>query len=97
MEYLVHLTYREPVELEAPAAQDLRSAEKRHALRIQAAGILTSIWRDPGHRASWTVWSVESPEELHSQLTSLPYWPWMTANVHPLATHPNAANPSNSG
>ena len=64
-------------------------AEAVRARELAAAGTLVKLWRVPGERANWGIWSAASPDELHTALTSLPLWPWCEVTVHPLARHPN--------
>jgi muconolactone D-isomerase len=73
-------------------------AEREHLLRIQEAeraselareGILVRLWRIPGARANWGLWRAADATELHTVLSSLPLWPWMRTEIHPLARHEN--------
>lgn len=88
-EYLVLLEYHEPPGMAATDAQRLREAERHQAHELQRSGALRQLWRVPGRRASWSLWSVPDATALHEALTSLPHWPWMHATVHVLAAHPN--------
>ena len=47
------------------------------------------LWRIPGRWANWSLYDVADATALHEALTSLPLYPWMDIEVHPLAEHPN--------
>ena len=51
-----------------------------------------SIWRIVGEYANFSVFDVESNEELHQILSALPLFPHMHIHVTPLATHPSDIN-----
>ncbi|MCF8525981.1 MAG: muconolactone Delta-isomerase family protein [Candidatus Nanopelagicales bacterium] len=87
-EYLVVLDFDvPPLPDEELASLRLREAERSQEL--QNLGIITGLWRLPGRRASCSIWRVPDADALHEALTSLPFWPWMSATVTPLARHPN--------
>jgi muconolactone D-isomerase len=90
MQYLVHLQFSDPPGFTDDELTALRGSETERAHALQRAGILTALWRDPGQRASWTLWEVASADHLDQAVRSLPYWPWMLVDVYPLARHPNA-------
>ncbi|GIF74428.1 muconolactone Delta-isomerase family protein [Asanoa siamensis] len=88
-QYLVRLEYAEPAEVSQDELSALRRAERERAHELQRSGMLRELWRAPGRRASWSLWSVSGATALHEALTSLPMWPWITATVEVLASHPN--------
>ena len=57
--------------------------------RLAHAGQLRRLWRIPGRWANWSLYDVADATELHAALSSLPLYPWMDIEVHPLAEHPN--------
>jgi muconolactone D-isomerase len=65
----------------------LREAER--ARQLADAGVLRRLWRVPGRRANWGIWSAASIDELHQAIASLPLFPYLDVTVHPLASHPN--------
>lgn len=89
MNFLVHmevLTHR----IEGPELlASLYKQEAERARILAADGILQRLWRVPGRRANWGLWSAASPDELHAALSSLPLYPYLDITVHPLAKHPN--------
>lgn len=90
MEFLVHMEVREfPVGEEGGK---LRALESQRAKELAATGILRRLWRIPGQRANWGIWTACSTDELHEALSSLPMFPFMNMTVHPLAKHPNDPN-----
>ena len=92
MEFLVHieitgLTYGS----ESFVALAAQEAERAHELA--AAGLLRRLWRIPGRTANWGIWNAGSADELHAALASLPFFPYMSITIHPLASHPNDPGP----
>ena len=87
MDFLVHME----VNAGAPAetVQGLAADEARRARELADAGVVRRLWRVPGRRANWGIWSATNSDELHAALASLPLFPFMTMTVHPLARHPN--------
>lgn len=67
----------------------LTQKESERARQLAEAGILRRLWRVPGRRANWGVWSAATADELHAALASLPLFPYLDITVHPLAAHPN--------
>ena len=45
-----------------------------------------------GEYANFSVFDVESNDELHQILSGLPLFPYMHIHVTPLATHPSDVN-----
>ncbi|HEY0263057.1 MAG TPA: muconolactone Delta-isomerase family protein [Granulicella sp.] len=84
MEFLVHMEIMQGADV-----QSLLAAEAARAKELAAAGVMRRLWRVPGRRANWGIWSVSTIDELHQAIASLPLFPYMTITVHPLATHPN--------
>jgi len=72
---------------------ELREAEKRKAQQLQRDGKWKHLWRVAGRYANVSIFDVESHEELHSLLSSLPLFPLMDVRVTPLVKHPSAIEP----
>jgi muconolactone D-isomerase len=89
VEYLVHITFSWPPGITAEEQQRLVAAEHARARELAAEGRLKRLWRIPGQRANWGIWSAADATELHAALSSLPMFPYLVATVHPLAAHPN--------
>ena len=67
----------------------LLEPESVRAAELAEAGVLRRLWRIPGRRANWGIWTTSSTDELHEALASLPLYSYMSITVHPLARHPN--------
>jgi len=51
------------------------------------------LWRVVGRYSNISVFDVDSPDELHDILWTLPLFPYMQVQVTPLAQHPSASHP----
>lgn len=74
---------------DSDASRLLLTREAERAKQLAADGILRRLWRIPGRRANWGIWTAASADELHAAIASLPLFPYMTITVYPLAAHPN--------
>lgn len=90
-EFLVRIEFVVPDLLTVDLA-DLTAAERNRSHQLQADGTLVRLWRDPLRQGSWGLWDVESSEALDGLLSTLPFWPWMTATIYPLEGHRFAVN-----
>lgn len=70
-----------------PDLAELVRREREIGRALQQEGTLRRIWRLPGERANVGIWSAPDATALHAQLARLPLWPWLSAQVVPLATH----------
>ena len=84
-----------PPDLDPVVRDELVATEKARALELQRSGVWPHLWRIVGRYSNISVFDVPSNDELHSILSSLPLYPFMTIQVMPLATHPSdlAARP----
>lgn len=89
MDFLVQISITGRIEGGLEAEKHLFEKEAARARELAQAHILKRLWRIPGQRANWGIWSAETTDQLHQALASLPLYPYMTIQVHPLATHPN--------
>ena len=55
---------------------------------FKAKGHLVRIWRTPCSFGNWSLWRASDATQLHDVVSSLPLYPWMQINVHPLGKHP---------
>ena len=78
MLYHVRMDVRPPHGID-PAEFDLRRQGK-----------WVHLWRIAGQYANISVFDVESHDELHAILSTLPLFPFMEISVTPLARHPSA-------
>jgi muconolactone D-isomerase len=79
-----------PDALPTDRADAIKAAEKARAIDIQKAGKWPHLWRVVGRYSNVSIFDVESNDELHELLSSLPLFPYMTIQVTPLARHPSA-------
>ncbi len=90
MLFHVRMDVHPPVAGDMEAFDKLKVAEKAYAQELQRAGKWRHLWRIAGAYANVSVFDVESNDELHTILSSLPLFPFMTMEVLPLAAHPSA-------
>lgn len=87
MEFLVRIELTLPPDLPAERRAALTEAEARRGRELQDAGTIVRIWRIPGRTANVGVWDAPDPTALHDAISSLPMFPYLRADVTPLATH----------
>lgn len=88
MEFLVNIRINIPIDMPEEQYDKLVADERELAQVLIEKGTLERMWRVPGRRENWGLWSARDATELHEILSSLPVWPWMDLDVHPLAEHP---------
>lgn len=89
MEFLVHMEVHWPADGDPERRDRLFAAERARGQELARAGVMKRLWRIPGRWANWGLWEAPEATALHEALTSLPLWPWMSVEVHPLAEHAN--------
>jgi len=89
MEFLVHIEIRWPPAGDPKQYAGLVAGERSRARELAAEGTLQRLWRVPGRRANWGLWSAPDATALHAALASLPLYPWLDIDVHLLAGHPS--------
>ncbi|MCT7661852.1 muconolactone Delta-isomerase [Mycobacterium deserti] len=92
MLYHVRMDVRLPPGLDEKTRTDIVMQEKQYAQQLQRAGKWPHIWRIVGEYANFSVFDVDSNDELHQLLSALPLYPYMELTVVPLATHPSDVN-----
>lgn len=85
--FLISLLAKLPPDMPADVFEPLAARETERVRELHSSGVIERIWRQPGKRASISIWRTESADELHDALASLPLYPWMEIDVRPLATH----------
>lgn len=95
MEFLVHIEILWPPEAGEARREEIAIAEAKRAKTLAEEGIIRRLWRIPGRRANWGLWEAPDATTLHQAIASLPFFPWLSVEVHPLAVHPN--DPSSTG
>jgi muconolactone D-isomerase len=70
----------------------LKKAEQAIVQTLQASGKWRHLWRIAGQPANISVFDVDSVEELHTVLSTLPLFPYMKIDVMPLCRHPSSVH-----
>ncbi|WP_433710229.1 muconolactone Delta-isomerase [Nocardia sp. CA-084685] len=81
----VHL----PHDLPADSRAEIVAREKAYSQQLQHAGKWPQLWRIVGEYSNYSIFDVDSTDELHDILSGLPLFGYMTIKVTPLATHPS--------
>ena len=87
MEFLARIEQNISPDMDPEGLAAVKAAEKVRGQELVDAGKLRRIWRIPGRRAVFALYRVESTEELHEILSSLPLFPWMDIEVTALSAH----------
>ena len=94
MLYLVRMDVHLPHDMPAAQADEIKAREKAYSQDLQRQGKWQQLHRVVGEYANYSVFDVESHDKLHTLLTSLPLYRFMTSvHVTPLAHHPSAIAP----
>lgn len=89
MEFLVRIVINWPPDGDAVELARLQAAERERAKALAAEGRIRRMWRTPGQRANWGIWEASDATQLHAAISSLPFFPYLAVEVHPLAAHPS--------
>ena len=87
MEFLARIEQNISPDMDPDRLAEVKAAEQARGRELVDAGKLRRIWRIPGRRAVYALYRVESTEELHDILASLPLFPWMDIEVTALGAH----------
>jgi len=79
-----------PHDMPADTADDIKAREKAYSQELQRQGKWQALYRVVGEYANYSVFDVESNDELHTLLSALPLFPYMNVHVTPLAKHPSS-------
>ncbi len=92
---LFHVTMdvRIPHGTDPEKAAQLGGQEHERAKELQLQGKWLHLWRVAGRYANVSIFKVESAEELHDILSSLPLYPFMEVEVTALCHHPGSLEP----
>lgn len=90
MLYLVHMNVEIPNDFDRDAAEELKRKEKEMSQQLQREGKWRHLWRVAGQYANYSVFDVQTHDELHDMISALPLFPFMQIRVIPLAQHPSA-------
>jgi muconolactone D-isomerase len=86
--FLVQIDVGLPGSLPDSERAELLDAELERGRQLVEAGAIQAIWRVPGALRNVGIWEAVDATELHEQLSSLPLFRWLRAEVTPLAEHP---------
>jgi len=89
MEFLVHIEVNWPADGDQQLLRSLVEQEAQRARELAAEGKIVRLWRVPGRWANIGLWRAEDASELHTAITSLPFFPWLEVAVEALARHPS--------
>src|SRR3970040_2719702 len=87
MLFMVNIVVRLPGDWPKEKLEQINKSETARSMQFVKEGKLKRIFRIVGQRANFSIWEVNSPEELHATLTSLPLHPYMDVSVWPLMKH----------
>ncbi|WP_322015223.1 muconolactone Delta-isomerase [Paraburkholderia sp. J12] len=90
MLFLVRMDVHLPADLPAAQADEIKAREKAYSQALQRSGKWQALYRIVGEYANYSVFDVESNDELHTLLAALPLFPYMKLHVTPLAKHPSS-------
>ena len=90
MLFHVRMDVNIPVDMDPAVANEIKAREKAYSQGLQESGKWRHIWRLAGEYANYSVFDVQSNQELHDILTGLPLFPYMKISVTPLCRHPSS-------
>ena len=90
MLFHVKMTMNLPLDMNPERAASLKAEEKALAQRLQQEGQWRHLWRIAGHYANYSVFDVDSVQDLHDLLMQLPLFPYRAIEVNALCRHPSS-------
>ena len=90
MLYLVHMEVNIPKSVSEEESTKIKSLEKEYSQNLQKSGKWPHLWRVVGEYANYSIFDLESNDDLHMILSGLPLFPYMKIQVTPLAKHPSS-------
>ncbi|CAM4103502.1 muconolactone Delta-isomerase [Acinetobacter pragensis] len=90
MLFCVEMTVNIPLGSDLEKMDEIKKAEKERAIELQKLGKWPHLWRVTGKYSNISIFDVESNEELHNLLISLPLFPYMSIQVTALSQHPSS-------
>ena len=92
MLFHVRMDVHIPADLDPQQRAEVVAREKAYSQELQRAGKWPHIWRVVGEYANYSIFDVETNDELHQILSGLPLFEYMDIAVTPLAVHPSDIN-----
>ena len=90
MLFCVEMTVNIPLDSDPVIMDKIKQAEKERAIHLQESGKWPHLWRVTGQYSNISIFDVESNDELHELLLSLPLFPYMDIKVTALSKHPSS-------
>ncbi|KAA0911577.1 muconolactone Delta-isomerase [Pusillimonas sp. ANT_WB101] len=90
MLFKVEMTVNMPADMPAEVAAEIKQREKDYSQTLQRSGKWRHIWRVVGEYKNISIFDVDSNDELHTLLSELPLFSYMTMHITPLCKHPSA-------
>ncbi|CAD1796225.1 muconolactone delta-isomerase [Xanthomonas arboricola pv. juglandis] len=90
MLFQVRMDVSIPQGLDPQVRAETLAKERAYSQELQRKGKWRHIWRIAGEYANYSVFDVDSNEELHEILFGLPLFPYMRITVTPLLRHPSS-------
>lgn len=88
MLFQVFMQIKIPHDVDQEHIRNLSAAEIKIAEQLQRQGKWRHLWRVAGKWANISIFDVDSIDELHEILSTLPLFPFMALEVTPLCKHP---------
>lgn len=90
MLFCVEMTVKIPLDSDPVKMDEIKRAEKERATELQKSGKWPHLWRVTGKYSNISIFDVDSNNELHELLMSLPLFPYMDIKVTALSQHPSS-------
>ncbi len=90
MVYVVEMDVKIPETWDEDKIKSFMEREKETSQKWQNSGKWKHLWRVAGKYSNISILEVESPDELHQIISSLPLFPYMNIKVTSICKHPNA-------
>ncbi|WP_137819673.1 muconolactone Delta-isomerase [Pseudomonas sp. 2FG] len=90
MLFHVKMTVKLPVDMDPAKAARIKADEKELAQRLMREGKWRHLWRIAGQYANYSVFDLDSVQELHDTLMQLPLFPYMDIEINALCRHPSS-------
>lgn len=90
MLFHVRMDVRIPSEFDPIRADELKREERERAQGLQNQGKWRHLWRIAGQYSNISIFDVETVQELHDIVSTLPLFPFMEIAVTPLCRHPSS-------
>lgn len=89
MLFHVRMDVRIPHDMDPDVRAQTVAREKAYSQELQRSGKWPHIWRIVGEYSNFSIFDVDSNDELHALISGLPLFPYMDIQVTPLAHHPS--------